>query len=217
MNCAHLGGGLQRLVAAERRVRPALREEDVAGLLDLAHEIERVGARASCDDAGAQRMMQVAHAFEHPGFATPVRHVLQALEERSRAAGSRETRRADEREPRLAIGVLDALELRRRGSRSASGDVAHRQVERQIGLVGFGERQAGNLHVAPPDRSSQVERLGRGRDAPQRAEPGGLRACGRRPVQAGAQQRLQSRRRGRAIVGGREAPEQRAARSPATG
>src|SRR5262245_7377423 len=39
---ADLGGCLRRLVARERGIRPALREEDVAGALDLRHQVERV-------------------------------------------------------------------------------------------------------------------------------------------------------------------------------
>ena len=44
--------------------------------------------RTSFDAGRAQRMMQVAQAFEHPRFAAAVVDVAQAREPRSRAAGS---------------------------------------------------------------------------------------------------------------------------------
>src|SRR5690606_23733092 len=70
---------LRRGVPRERRVHPALREEDVAGALDLAEHLEarlHVLGRARC----AERMMEVADPLEDPRFAPAVHRIREARE-----------------------------------------------------------------------------------------------------------------------------------------
>ena len=67
--------------------------------------------------------MEVARRVEHPRLAPAIVDVRQALEELLAHGRVARERRHDEREPRLAIGILEALELGLE-DRSASGDVA---------------------------------------------------------------------------------------------
>ena len=61
----------------------------------------------------------------------------------------RRERRHDEREPRLPVRILRAIELRFENLLPAR-HLAHGQLQRHRDFVGLGERQARNLLVAAP-------------------------------------------------------------------
>ena len=201
-------------VAAERRVHPALREEDVAGLLDLPQQLEARRGRTSptprraADGAGSE-------AVEHPRLAPPVgRRPSATAKKRSRSAGVGRERRHDEREARLAIGVLDARELRRRGSSRQPGTSRTARSSASADVVGLGERQPGDrLGLAPRPRVSHVDASAASspslRSAPNHAA---FRLVVVARVEPGAQQLLERRRARAGPLGRRQEPPVRAAR-----
>ena len=102
-------GGLQRPVSAERGVHPARREEDVAGLLDLAQQLERRAGRTGARAPRAAGDSDSAAIRAPTARAAGSRRRGSAANACSRDAGIGRERRHHEREPRLAIGVLRAI------------------------------------------------------------------------------------------------------------
>ena len=68
-----LGGGA-RVVAAERRVHPVFREEDVAGALNIAKHSQR-RSDVFFRTGSTQRMMNVSQSLDDPGFVTAILHI----------------------------------------------------------------------------------------------------------------------------------------------
>src|SRR4051812_7996214 len=97
-------------MSAERRVRPSLRKEDIAGPLDLGQQVES-RTDVFLGRGGTQRVMKVAHGLEHPRFTPPVFHVAKTCEERVAYGRIGRYRGGDELELRLPIRVLDSIAL----------------------------------------------------------------------------------------------------------
>ena len=151
-------------------------------------------------------MVQVGEPVEHPGLAPPVGDVLQRVNQRSRTAGVGRQRRHDELEARLAVGVVDASELVVEDVAPA-GHLAHREVERQRRVVGFGQRQPGTgsgclPHAPQPREGRRVVSA----YVAQRAEPRRLLAGRRRGVEPGSQQLLERAPRAPRARAAEEAP-----------
>src|SRR5688572_9511462 len=98
-------------MAAERRVEPAFREENVARLLDVPQHLE-TGLHILLRSLGTERMMQVTPALEDPGFAPPIAHVAERAEPFLALGWIGRERRHDELEVPAAIGIFDTRELR---------------------------------------------------------------------------------------------------------
>ena len=158
-------------------------------------------------------MVQVPHRVEHPGLVAAVLRRPSGSSKNCVAHGLIGRRRAGITNTNRALRSGFLKPRRAAVSRivGASATSRTREVERQIGLVGFGERQPGNLHLAPPDAVRATPRVSvvvaTLRSAPNHAAFWLVVAA---RVEAGAQHRLELRRDRDAIVGGREPPEHRA-------
>src|SRR2546425_12096978 len=73
--------GCAGVVAPKSGVHPVLGEKDIAGTLNLSKQIER-WADVLLRLGAAQRVIQIAEAFNHPGFAAAVLHIGQIFEPR---------------------------------------------------------------------------------------------------------------------------------------
>ena len=184
------------LVAAQRRVEPALREENVAGLLDLPQHVQ-ARLHVLLRRLGAQRMMQVARALRAPtARAAGCSRPCSDRNHCSRSAGSAESAGITNWNRALRSGFSMRASCVFRMSLQPS-TCAHGELQRQRGVIGFGQRQAGDGLLLLPDLPQPRHGPGRHRDVAQRAEPRRFLARRRRRAPALRAAAIRTARRAR--------------------
>ena len=121
-------------------------------------------------------------------------------------------RRHDERESRLPIGILETVRAASCRIGVRVGHVAHREIEREIGLVGLGERQArrSSRRAARPARATRSSPASWRRSAARRTTPlSSARRSGARRGRRAASASSLGASAGRSSAA-RESPEHRA-------
>ncbi len=149
--------------------------------------------------------MQKAEAFEHPRLPAAVVDVLERLEPLVAFSCIGRERRHHELESILAIGILDARQLRLQDLAPAI-NLADGKLQRERGVVGFCQRKAGDVLLLLPHLAQPRHRWRCHRHIAQRAEPRRLLARCARRAKAFPQQRLESRGTGRALRLREESP-----------
>src|SRR5262245_49334589 len=136
-------------MTAERPVHPPLWKEDVAGLLNLANELE-ARTDVTFRRRGPQRVMEVADAVEHPRLATAVGDVFQCLEKAPALGRIVRERRNDELQAGLSIWIFRPLDLLCENLPPARNG-AHRELLRERDVIVLGQLQTRDRFALPPD------------------------------------------------------------------